>query len=498
MKKISLLILVLLAFLYSNAQNYAPLIKNKVSYYSDSINIYATYITDSNVFNNISSFNFNNSLQYQDNSLNCHYNIAPWWIGNKCKIYHDTLLQLFNNKMQPINISFNTGLNQSQLMFETDSIDFWIRQTHIEQADIFGEIDTLKHFTIEVTDKAKQPINTHTYSNATIALSKEHGFTQAINFYFFPDLPIEYFNILDRKICPKFSLAGYTNASSGVKNLTFESIFDFDTGDVFHEVKLKRSSGWSSPISIDDDSSWIQTTITGRINYTDSITYFLNKKTYTKMLRIRDKNFTSTDTLIHQEQKTTYIKNNYKLLNAEPIDLNTNFADCNLISDDGLPGKRINYFSIQYRDTCLNLIPDGNHQTFSYYKGIGGGYYEWLGYDPLFNPYDIFKLVYFKKRGAEWGVPFPETTGLLKTTDYNNLLSVFPNPFKDKIHISFNGLNPIYYKVKIFDIQGKIQLSTELNNNIEIDASELKPDIYFMFIENEFNERSKPIKIVKP
>lgn len=76
-------------------------------------------------------------------------------------------------------------------------------------------------------------------------------------------------------------------------------------------------------------------------------------------------------------------------------------------------------------------------------------------------------------------------------------IKVYPNPVKDKFYIEQDNGSTAMNWVKIYDIQGKLQLSVKTTNDAEIDVSFLKPGIYFLCPEYGLNINTKPLKLIK-
>jgi surface protein len=77
------------------------------------------------------------------------------------------------------------------------------------------------------------------------------------------------------------------------------------------------------------------------------------------------------------------------------------------------------------------------------------------------------------------------------TTDNQNF-SIYPNPAKDKIHISGIDLKQNTISIQILDVSGRVVLKKE--NQTEIDISILKAGVYFVKV---LGETQKTIKLIK-
>ena len=78
-----------------------------------------------------------------------------------------------------------------------------------------------------------------------------------------------------------------------------------------------------------------------------------------------------------------------------------------------------------------------------------------------------------------------------KLGDANSfMLSVYPNPAKNKVNVSFNGTYGMLYKINIVDMTGRLLLSNgatgiEGANQMEIDLSTVSTGVYFLEIQSE-------------
>jgi len=93
-------------------------------------------------------------------------------------------------------------------------------------------------------------------------------------------------------------------------------------------------------------------------------------------------------------------------------------------------------------------------------------------------------------------IPLPSlaVTAISKNTFLQNNLSIYPNPFSDKINIdNQSGLN---LTIDIIDLKGKLIKTTQSNQiNIGMDLNELTPGIYFITVSNESEKAT--FKVVK-
>ena len=82
--------------------------------------------------------------------------------------------------------------------------------------------------------------------------------------------------------------------------------------------------------------------------------------------------------------------------------------------------------------------------------------------------------------------------GQLSVNNYEHDYSVYPNPFYDKVTIGCLEKCKI---VKIYDIKGRLQKSSEVQNNIINDLEDLKNGNYIISL--EFKDKVITKKLIK-
>ena len=93
-------------------------------------------------------------------------------------------------------------------------------------------------------------------------------------------------------------------------------------------------------------------------------------------------------------------------------------------------------------------------------------------------------------------IPLPTlaVTAISKNTFLQNNLSIYPNPFSDKINI--DNQSGVSLTIDVIDLKGKLIKTTQSNQiNIGMDLNELTPGIYFITVSNESEKAT--FKVVK-
>ncbi len=82
----------------------------------------------------------------------------------------------------------------------------------------------------------------------------------------------------------------------------------------------------------------------------------------------------------------------------------------------------------------------------------------------------------------------------------SGVISVYPQPAKDNLNIDIKVSNNDENRLDLYDIQGKVLLSTVVNqnsDNVSLDVSELNSGIYFVKVQSKNNLHTKKIQIIK-
>ena len=119
----------------------------------------------------------------------------------------------------------------------------------------------------------------------------------------------------------------------------------------------------------------------------------------------------------------------------------------------------------------------------------------------------ITRLVMFIDQGVvNWDTYFLDDFNLssspllINEINESSLISVFPQPAKNKLNIKFNLNNSEVYTLDLYNSQGKILLSTILNKNsenINLDVSQFKSGIYFIKVHSKNNLYTKKVQIIR-
>ena len=472
MKPIILTLIVTLTFSINLfGQNYQSINSSRITYFENvSGNIGCIRIDSINYYNTDSILYPFTVIQELDN---CFSPIAASWIGRTVTIKENGMNKFINRQGDTISLKSNALFGDNWIAYQIeDSIT--IRATVISHDTItfLGLNDSVKTIGFQAFDKDMNPI-TMNINNMNVVISKNYGFIKTCNFYLFPDFQTNY----PYEQFEEYNLVGLSNPEVGIKNLTWLEVNDFQVGDELHV--LDESSCWESDEYYSATTNKAIYIYLDRTNYSDSIVYrFFRKQSIYSIWNDRSSFLFYNDTL------TTTIKSDslFDKLPREPII--TDYETYNYYMTNELPLSKTNprgYESFYYtEDSCWQMmIADGCFSDEKYIKGLGGPYYSCTQAFCLGGAER--KLAYYKKGDITWGTPLVVTSiSEIKDIKY---ITIFPNPAKNYIRISFENNSNSDCIINIYDIHGKLIKSRKLELNMtEINTTDLEPGTYFLKI----------------
>ncbi len=180
----------------------------------------------------------------------------------------------------------------------------------------------------------------------------------------------------------------------------------------------------------------------------------------------------------------------------------------NTFNSNGSSGQQYIGGSIQHNVFGITkwILPDTTYDTRKYmYSQDQGGYntflYEGSGLRYATDTTDHGNGAYYESgiNTAFWMSLSIEDEAFNNITAYEDekIVNVFPNPTKDIILITIEGVNVENLEVHLFDISGKL-LKTQCltDNQTYLDISSLTHGLYFMRIQ-ENNKLIKTVKVIK-
>jgi len=311
----------------------------------------------------------------------------------------------------------------------------------------FSDLDTVKTISFLCKDSLGNTIS-HSVNQLELLVSKRYGMLKSLNFLTFPN---------DTSY---LLLASHNNLSSGIKNLKWKEIYDFEVGDEFHTHEYISGIPFQSDTyekkiilsKINTQSSWIYTVDREYYleNYQGDTLYL--RDTLTEIYPF----YHYSDTISLKELFTCDGFGNCSGVHWS-LNYSNNYQQVRKIYDNNY----YNYFLVG--DTCLTVFLGSSIPDTFYLAGLGGGYYHAAGS----GSYDNRILEYYKKGSTTWGNPID--FGLYNEVQNIKIetkkLEVFPNPSTESIHVNLpeklredyllilDGLGQLVMKKKLENIQ---------------------------------------------
>lgn len=477
MKRINIsLILVLISIISTFGQDYQTISSNRIAFFD-------------NEYNNIKCIRID-SLKHQTDSVffpfaaiqqldyDCFSPFVASWIGKSVTIKDNGLNEFINKMGDTISVKTNAKIGDKWFAYAIqDSLSIEATILSHDTLTFLGITDSVKTIGFQAYDKGMNQLDLE-INDMNLQISKSHGFVTIFNFYLFPNFQVDY----PYERFEEYSLIGLSNPKIGVDNLTWFEVNDFQVGDelnVLDESSCWYGDGYGSATTNKAIYKYLE-----RIDYSDSIFYRYSRKQsiYTTWTD-------SSDFKYYDDTLTTTIKPDslFDKLPGEPVV--NEYETYNYYMTNESPLSKTNpsvYETFVFSgDTCWHMIiADGCFPADKYIKGLGGPYYSCTHAFCLGGAER--KLVYYKKGGVSWGNPII-VTGISHVSTVKNI-TIYPNPAKNHVNITFSNSNYQDLHISIYDIQGKLQKTRSLeSNNSMISISDLNSGIYILKIADNEN-----------
>jgi len=433
-------------------QDYQTISENRISYFQ------GQYIKclriDSVRYQSDSVFYPFRVIQHLDE--NCYSPFVASWIGAKIIVRENGMNLFLNRGNDTIKINTRAKLNDKWIAFDlADSIIIEATVTNHDTMSFLGLVDSVKTLSFQVYDTSMSPLD-YDINQMNLHISKNYGFIKTFNFYLFPDITVDFppdqFEELD--------LIGLSNPKTGVQNLTWFDVNDFEPGDELHI--LDESSSWYGDGSGHAITNKAMYKYLDRTDYEDSIVYHYSRRQSIFTTWSDSSSFKFYNDTLKEIIKPDTL---FDKLPGEPI-VFSDFSMFNYVMTKGPILSKEDPSDLEWyfhsSDSCWFMpITDGCLSVDTYLQGLGGPYYSCINAFSLGGAER--KLVYYKKGETEWGSPLVITQ---VSDPVTYAISVFPNPAKDFITISLQGSHAGKLKFTMFDLNGRIVI------NEIIDASE--------------------------
>lgn len=455
------------------AQPWFPINRNGVNYYEGNTKTIAAYITDSSMAGGNMLYHTQHNIQQTENDMSCDISTACSWLGKGIVKQGDSLFVFHNEDYTPIKLSINTQPGNKWIAYSDQEyvISFMHVSTAVEM--VLGVNDSVKTFTIEVKDPQGNAVTTNRFHNQSLKLSKHYGFVKAINFFAFPEN-----GSFQRFYLPAFfDLKGNALSGEAVKNITFNEIFAFEPGDVFHHYMLKVNPGELPGSDLIADTTRVILTVISKELATDTIIYQVRRR----QANIHWENDKGSYGVTTDTVTFIYTKYHYGFLDDEPgipARYYNEFQSYYLLNDKALPAKRSLYSDVLLsadNDSCLHMMYDSYAPMVTFYKGAGVFY--------NFNPLYFTELTYYKKGTQTWGTPWPDNVGLGENRLSMDEVKLYPNPAVNELRISLFS-QPVS-RFELFDYQGKLCMVQRIEgDHALININYLQAGLYFYHLSN--------------
>ena len=423
-------------------------------------------------------YNFNNIITVDDY---CFRTDLGSWTGRPVLMKDNGDTYFFNYFNDSILIRTQAVINESWVCYKwADKRKIVARVTAIKADTILGIVDSIKIIELQSVDSLGKQIS-HAINGWQLKLGKNHGFVSMPSFMVFPDFGNGGFYIYHPNLSP-YHLIGFTNPETGTTNLTWNKIYDYNPGDEIHTSTYYQGGDQRYTCVISEDSKEIFKVL-ARQEKNDTIVY---------LIELRRQNFgiSSVDTINY------YVSDNpdFSLLPGEIVDEGYMYNEFTMLNNSKSKPYSFNWITSNGEDSCKDLLMvDDCSVIYTYYKGLGGPYYD--AFNCPFSLCELFnhKLLYYKKGDLTWGTPLIITENI-DCKVKNPEISVFPNPAKDNITVQILKVEKKCL-LEIWSTNGtKISEHILSNQSSIIDISSLSKGIYFLKIKN--GDKIRVIKLL--
>lgn len=448
---ISVVSISFIGFVNLSAQNYQTVYSHRIAYFDNQYGNVKCIRIDSAQYDTDSVFFPFSTIQQLD--YECFTPYGPSWIGEKV-IVMDSMNLFFNLKKDTIRIKTSARLNESWMAFDLEnSIKILATVSGFDTLTFLGLKDSVKTIGFQVYDHTMTPVE-HAVNDLTIAISKNFGLIKTVNFFLFPSCEFSYL----WESLEEFNLIGLSEPKTGIQNLTWFEVFDFQKGDEVHTVYT--ISDWGSGNGYSKTTKTILKYLSRADQLPESIAYDADRK-QSIFYYWQD----SSSLTFLQDTCTITINPNkeFDKLPGEPV-VSEHEAYYNFMFTDSLLSKTVasayEYIWPGYNDSCWsNCCIDGCFSSYSYIKALGGPYFSCTNFISIGG--EELKMVYYRKGSKTWGTPLvisdiPEADEIVD-------LEIYPNPATDMIWIKMTS-SSLPADFEITDLNGKTLLQKEIHS----------------------------------
>jgi hypothetical protein len=292
-------------------------------------------------------------------------------------------------------------------------------------------------------------------------LSQHYGITKTLDLYFMPDTLTN--------DTSSYLLAGKTNPSLGIQNLTWQGIYNYDADDEFHYTGVQTHWGYGS-------ASWktikrvLGKEVFGNL---DSVKYTMEFCKIMYVLQPPPNIETTYDTIVETYDFTSLV--NDETIQKLPETLSSYMQTApsfgrHLSFPPGRQTQEFTNWSYSLTGNCWSFPFEPFFTTFQYSEGLGlsnkfhmevdlGGMITWQE-----------DLVYYKKGSEIWGTPVAPNCITLVPVEENTKpvfpnLRINPNPLETQAEISIEGLEQSGLQYILYNSFGQQVCIREIQSN---------------------------------
>jgi hypothetical protein len=321
----------------------------------------------------------------------------------------------------------------------------------------------------------------HFLNQKTIKLSQHYGISKTFDLYFMPDI--------ETNDSSSYLIAGKTVPASGIQNLTWKDIYNYDVGDVFQwEGSEHNGPDWQT-----------MEQVLGKdvIGNNDTVIYTM---LYCKIMWLPQPP-PNIETIFDTIQESYYFP---QMANDHTIDMlpeafTGNAYDAPSYSRDvAYMGRRTqiyddnSYMIRDYGTHCWGDPFEPDCYIYDYTEGLGITRTQYLQMDLYITSW-YEQMVYFKKGTETWGTPLAYTCNELlpvKETTKSEVpdIKIIPNPVETQAEISIEGIKQTDLHYTLINSFGHQVLSGEIQSSYFIlDRSGIPSGLYIMTLADENN-----------
>ena len=398
MKKFVLFSTVFLIFLNVSAQNYQNICSPGKSLYASNSIIKGFRIDSIVPFGNADTL-FLSFPAARDTSGYCLDTTGGSVLGSRAIRYHDGWFNFFNYRHDTIFFNARARVNDSWKFVSLPQKAYLEARVHGMAVDSFaGVTDSVKIIFLQAKDSLGLNIN-NIFNSKEIRLSKNFGFAKIYDLYLLPLDTVAYL------------LAGKSQPSIGLQEVTVQDIYDFNIGDEFHFTGYEETLA-NNTFVYDWKEIWTILDKTFSVP-TDSVTYEIRKCRLTLITRQ-----VYGDTVSYSKSDTT-VNQSYDFLQLAVLPQFTRFPDEYTIRNSQSGIHQYYWRTSQYDQrmmkgdfqcpsrictpTCYFFSPEVC-QYYEFTKGLGmtKDYKYYYNYGSFNYSH---QLVWYKKGPETWGTP---------------------------------------------------------------------------------------------